>query len=157
MKPYHLTFSSVVRLLLFYGNIYQYTMLEVAKKQSIFSQWISWHCLEAPINILKAWKNFLLFNLNYFSIPLLLKTFFSPWHRYKVSYGKGFDFQRYLEAFFSNLIFRILGAIVRSFLIFIGLSVEVFIIFSGLIIFFGWLLLPVLLVFSFFFGIKVIF
>ena len=157
MKPYHLTFSLVVRLFLFCGNIYQYTMLEASKKQSIFSQWISWHFLEAPMNILKAWKNFLLFNLNYFSIFLLLKTFFSPWHRYKVSYGKGFDFQRYIEAFFSNLIFRILGAIVRSFLIFIGLSVEVFIVFSGIIIFFGWLLLPALLIFSFFFGIKVIF
>jgi len=125
--------------------------------QNIFFQWIFWQFFEVPKNILKAWRNFLKFNLNYFSIPLLLKTFFSPWRRYKVSYGKGFDFGRYFEALFSNLIFRILGAILRSFLIFIGLLVEFFIIFAGIIVFFGWLVLPALLIAGLIFGIKIIF
>ena len=124
--------------------------------QNIFFQWIFWQFFEAPGNILKAWRNFLLFNLNYFSIPLLLKTFFSPWRRYKVSYGKGFDIGRYFEALFSNLIFRTLGAILRSFLIFIGLLVEFFIIFTGAILFFGWLILPALLIAGLIFGFKII-
>jgi len=124
--------------------------------QNIFFQWIFWQFFEAPGNILKAWRNFLLFNLNYFSIPLLLKTFFSPWRRYKVSYGKGFDIGRYFEALFSNLIFRTLGAILRSFLIFIGLLVEFFIIFTGAILFFGWLILPVLLIAGLIFGFKIL-
>ena len=88
---------------------------------------------------------------------MLLRTFFSPWRRYKWSYGKGFDARRYVEVFFSNLISRILGAIVRSFLIAAGLAVEVFIIFSGLIAFLGWLLLPLLLIWGFVFGLRVIF
>ena len=130
-------------------------MAEVTKPQNIFSQWVFWQFFEMPRNILKAWRNFLLFNLNYFSIPLLLKTFFSLWRRYKWSYGKGFDIKRYLEAFFSNLISRTLGAILRSFLIFIGLLAEIFIIFAGIIIFLGWFVLPVLLIGGLIFGFKV--
>jgi len=132
-------------------------MIEVTKKQNVFSQWVSWQFFDVPKGIFKAWINFLKFNLNYFSILLLLKTLFSPWRRYRVSYGKGFDIGRYFSAFFSNLIFRTLGAILRSFLIFIGLLVEVFIIFVGLILFFLWLLLPVLLVWGLILGIQVLF
>ena len=89
-------------------------------------------------------------------MPLLLKTFFSPWRRYQASYGKGFDLGKYFEAFLSNLIFRSLGAFLRSFLIVGGLLVEVFILFTGTVIFFTWLILPALLIAGFLFGIKII-
>jgi hypothetical protein len=124
--------------------------------QNIVFQWISWQFFEVPREVLKAWKNFLKFNLNYFSTPLLIKTFFSHWRRYKWSYGKGFDIGRYLEAFFSNLISRTLGAIMRSILIFIGLLAEVFIFFAGAIVFISLLILPFLLLAGFVFGIKVL-
>lgn len=127
------------------------------KMQNIALQYLIWQFFDAPKNILLVWKNFLSFNLNYFSVPQLLKTFFSPWKRYRVSYGKGFDVGRYLEAFISNLIFRILGAIMRSFLIIFGLVAEVFIIIIGLIVFFGWILLPAFLIWGFIFGVKTIF
>jgi len=125
--------------------------------ENVFLQYLFWQFLEMPGNILKAWKNFLKFNLNYFSIPLLLKTLFSPWRRYRMSYGKGFDIGRYFTAFFSNLIFRILGAIMRVFLIIIGLLVEIFLIFAGIIIFFGWIALPALLIVGLIFGFKILF
>jgi len=124
--------------------------------QNIISQWILWQFFEVPKELLKAWKNFLLFNLNYFSVPLLLKTLFSPWRRYKVSTGKGLDLGRFFEAVFSNLIFRLLGAIMRGFMIILGLLTEIFIILAGITIFFGWLLLPVLLVWGFIFGIQIL-
>jgi len=132
-------------------------MAAISKSQNIFWQWVFWQFLEVPGNILKAWGNFLKFNLNYFSIPLLLKTFFSPWRRYRMAYGKGFDIGRYFSVFFSNLIFRLLGATLRIFLIFIGLLIEIFIIFAGLIVLFGWLVLPALLIVGLIFGFKIIF
>jgi len=52
------------------------------------------------------------------------------------------------------LISRILGAMVRSILIFIGIFSEILILIFGLIFFFGWLILPVLLTWGLFFGIK---
>ena len=125
--------------------------------QNIFLQYLGWQFWEMPKSILISWKNFLRFGLNYFSLPLLLKTFFSPWRQYKWSYGKGFDIGRYLEVFISNLISRTLGAVLRVFLIIIGILVEVFIIFAGMIIFFGWLILPALLIAGLIFGFKILF
>jgi len=124
--------------------------------QNIFFQYLCWQFLEVPGNILNAWRNFLKFNLNYFSISFLIKTLFSPWRRYRMSYGKGFDIGRYFTAIFSNLIFRLLGAIMRIILIIIGLLVEIFIIFAGVILFFGWLILPALLIAGLIFGFKII-
>ena len=115
-------------------------------KENIFFQRIFWHFFEVPKEILRIWKNFLLFNLNYFSIPLLLKTFFSPWRKYREYYNKGFDVGKFLETIFANIIYCTLGAMMRSFLIVIGLFSEVFIFLAGLIIFFGWIILPVVLI-----------
>lgn len=113
---------------------------------NIILEWFLWQFLEVPKLILKAWKNFLKFGSNYFSIPLLIKTLFSPWKRYRWFHPRGFDFWLYLETIFSNLIFRVLGAIVRSVLIIIGVFFEILIFFVGLFILLGWLILPFLLV-----------
>jgi len=83
----------------------------------ILIQYLSWHFFDVPKDILRGWKNFLKFGLNYFSISLLFKTLFSHWRKYRWFYPKGFDIGKYIEVFFSNLISRILGAILRIFLI----------------------------------------
>ena len=125
--------------------------------QNIFFQYLGWQFFDVPKKLIKVWKNFLLFNLNYFSIPLLIKTLFAPWRKYKVSYGRGFDIGKYFEALLSNLIFRILGAIIRIFLIIIGLFLEVLIIFAGIAVFLGWIAGPVILIYGLIFGFKVLF
>jgi len=123
----------------------------------IIPAWIEWHFFDVPKSILKTWRNFLVFNLNYFSIPLLIKTLFSPWRRYIWSYGRGFDLGRYVSTFFSNLISRFLGAFIRFILIFIGLFIEAFIFFAGIIVFLVWLILPLLIIWGFYFSFKVLF
>lgn len=125
--------------------------------QNIFFQYTIWQFWESPKNILLGWRNFLKFGLNYFSLPLLLKTLFSPWRRYSWSYGKGFDVKRYTEVFFSNLISRLLGAILRIFLIILGILFEVFIFLAGLIVLLVWLVLPLLLILGFYYGGKILF
>ena len=89
--------------------------------KNMLSEYLSWHFVKVPKDILMAFRNFLLFNFNYFSVFFLLKTLFAPWRKYKESYGRGFDFKRYFETFTFNLASRILGAIVRLIIILIGL------------------------------------
>ena len=113
---------------------------------NIFFQYLEWHFIDMPKVIFGAWKNFLKFNLAYFSISLLLKTFFSPWHHYRYSYGKGFDPKKYVEVFFSNIISRFIGAVMRTILIIVGIVLEVLIFFGGIIILVGWLIFPILLI-----------
>lgn len=74
-----------------------------------------------------------------------------------MSYGRGFDLGRYFEVFFSNLISRILGALMRSFLIAIGTLVEGLVFCAGIIMFFGWLFLPIISILSFILGLIVLF
>jgi len=114
--------------------------------QNILIQYLIWHFFDVPREILRAWRNFLKFNLNYFSVISLLKTLFSPWRRYTWSRGRGFSVSDYLEVLFSNFISRIIGAIMRSFLIFIGIFAEILIIFVGFFIFLGWFILPIILI-----------
>jgi hypothetical protein len=124
----------------------------------LLRQYLEWQFFETPRNILRAWRNFLKFNLNYFSIPLLLKTLFSHWRRYRWFYPRGgLQIGKWIETFFSNLISRAIGAIMRIILIFIGLLAEIFIFLIGLILFLGWLALPVLLIAGLIFGFKIIF
>lgn len=124
--------------------------------QSLIGQYFSWHFLEMPKNILAGWKNFLKFGLNYFSIPLLFRTLFSPWHKYVWFYPRGFDFGKYLEVFFSNLISRFIGMILRIFFIFFGVLTEIFILFLGIFFLFVWLILPLLLIAGLIFGFKLL-
>jgi hypothetical protein len=125
--------------------------------QNIFSLWFQWQFFDVPKGILRGWGNFLRFNLNYFSVPVLLKTFFSHWHKYRYSYGKGFAPARYFEVFIFNMMSRIIGAVLRTFFIIIGLLTEILIFFCGLVVFLGWLILPVILIAGFFYGFKLFF
>ncbi|MFH1582415.1 MAG: hypothetical protein ABIA08_01505 [bacterium] len=132
-------------------------MQKVVENKNILFQLIIWWLIETPSKIILAWKNFLLFNLNYFSVVLLLKTLFSPWRRYKSSYGGGFNIGKYIESFISNLIFRFLGAIFRSVLIIAGLVVEAFMLVVGFFILASWMIFPFIILGLFMFGIKLLF
>jgi len=123
---------------------------------SIFLQVIIWQFFDVPREILKAWKNFLWFNLNYFSIPILLKTYLSHWHKYHYPYGKIFEVWINIETFTFNMMSRIIGAILRTFLIILGMAIEILILIIGLIIFVGWFLLPIFLLVGFIFGITLL-
>ena len=131
-------------------------MQEIAKKQGILQQWLSWQFIYVPNGILQAWRNFLLFTFNYFSIPILLRTLFFYWRRYRYFYGRGFDLKRYFDAFTFNIISRVIGAIIRSIFIIIGVLAEMLVITGGLILFLGWFFLPFLIIGGLWLGIKLI-
>ncbi len=131
-------------------------MIEASPKKIIIFKFLIWHFFEVPKNLLKVLRNFLVFNFNYFSIPLLLKTFFAHWKKYREFYGRGFDPKRYARVFASNITSRVLGAIIRFFIIIIGLVSEIFIFISGILIFLIWLVLPILLIFLFYLGIDLL-
>ena len=82
-------------------------MILLVLKENILFEWLFWHFWEAPKGILKAWQNILAFNLEFFSIDLLFKTFFSPWRGFQWAYPENLDLAKYLGAVFSNLVFSI--------------------------------------------------
>ena len=124
---------------------------------NIVLQYLIWHFSDVPREILRAWQNCLKFNLNYWSLVSLLKTFFSPWRKYKWAYPRGFSFGIYAEVFISNLVSRTIGAILRVFFIIAGIITEIFVFIIGAVVFLGWLILPALLILTFLLGFRVFF
>jgi hypothetical protein len=100
---------------------------------------------------LKVYKNYILFALNYFSLPILLKSFFAPWRKYRWNYPKGFDIGEFFSTLISNAFSRVLGAIMRIVLIIVGAAFQVFVIFTGLIIFLLWIFIPFIVIAGFLF------
>ncbi|MBU3895832.1 hypothetical protein KKG36_00725 [Patescibacteria group bacterium] len=110
----------------------------------IFS-WLSWHFLEVPVFLLGVWKNYILCSANFFSTPLLLSTLFAPWRRYKWNYAtSGFNIGMVFETLLSNLISRILGAVVRLALIVIGVFFQLIVLIAGFLIILLWFFLPLI-------------
>jgi hypothetical protein len=123
----------------------------------MISALVSWYLVDSPKKIFEAWKNFLKFGLHYFSIPFLLKTFFSHWHKYSWQYPRSPNIGRILEVWISNQISRFIGMIARSFLILIGLIFEVLVLISGFLIFIFWFFLPIIWFLILVYGVKFLF
>lgn len=123
---------------------------------SIYVKFFSWYFIDSAGEIFKAWKNFLWFNLKYFSVEALLKTYFSPWKKYYSEYGKIFEVWKNIEILIFNGMSRVIGAILRTFLIVIGLFLELIIIILGIIILIGWLILPLALLAGLLFGLYLV-
>jgi hypothetical protein len=117
-------------------------MWQVVEKRNIFFSWMLWHYSCAIKDIYSGWKDLLLFNLHYFSIPFLFRTLFSPWRRYKFSFGRGFNISKIAEVIVFNAFSRLVGAFLRIIVICFGIITETFIFLMGIFTFFCWLILP---------------
>lgn len=104
--------------------------------------YILWHYTLAISDFFTIWKDIVWFTYNYFSIPLLLRTLFSPWKRLGEKRKGYFDFVYIIM----NLITRIYGAIFRIITILIGLIVVLFVIALGPIFLLLWIILPVVVI-----------
>jgi hypothetical protein len=120
--------------------------MEISQKQNIIISWFLWHFYEVPDFLIQVWRNYFLFGINYFSIHLLLKTFFSPWKRYGWKYPKGFDVGEFFNALVSNVFSRILGVLFRIILIVVGILGQIVILIAGAVAILLWVLIPFIIV-----------
>jgi len=132
-------------------------MKEVAIKKNILLLWIEWYYVDVPKGITRAWINFLLFNLHFFSISFLIKTLFSHWHKTMWYRERGFNLSRFFEIILSNTFSRAIGAMMRFFLISIGIIFEIFIFFIGIIVLLSWITMPFFIILFFIIGINYFF
>ncbi len=116
--------------------------MQQTKSQNIFITWLYWQFYEVPKFLLEVWQNYILFALNYLSLPLLLKSLFAPWRKYRWNYPRGFDAGEFVSTLISNGFSRFLGCLMRIVLIIFGIIFQVFVIFAGLAILLLWILIP---------------
>ncbi|MGC9031172.1 MAG: hypothetical protein ACP5H7_00100 [Minisyncoccia bacterium] len=123
-------------------------------KNNLFFQLIYWHFFVMPRNIIKAFFNFFWFNLYHYSVSQNIKTYFSYWKNFKGDYGRGLNLNRYFEAFSTNIISRVIGAILRTFIILFAFILEIFIFLGLIITLFIWLFLPLFIFLLIYIAIK---
>lgn len=103
---------------------------------------LEWYFLEIPQKIKKIWDNYLWFFSRYFGLADLAREFLAPWKGIKFTREKQiFEMGDALSAAFGNLFSRIIGAAMRSFLLFWGLLVELLALAAGILAYIVWLAL----------------
>ncbi|MGA1049202.1 MAG: hypothetical protein ACO3UU_14440, partial [Minisyncoccia bacterium] len=106
---------------------------------------IKWYFFEIPIQIVKQVYKYILVISKIYSFTFLLKTLFSPWKNQSYTYPKkGFDINRILEIWTSNMVSRVVGALVRFFTILTGIVILGLTGILGGLILFIWVTYPVL-------------
>lgn len=121
---------------------------------NVFIKYLYWQLIITPKKVLFILKNYLVFGLDFFSIKETLRSLFSPWRRYLWDYGRGFDFARYFEVFLSNIITRIIGFIMRLFLIVFFIIYEIVVLGLGIIIFLASIIYPFFFIVAIIYGFK---
>lgn len=114
--------------------------------ENILISWLGWQFVKVPKFLLEAWQNYIYFALDYFSLPILLKSFFAPWRKYRWNYPRGFDLVEFFNTLVSNAISRVLGALVRVVLIVAGILFQIFVLLAGAAVFLFWILVPFIIV-----------
>lgn len=124
----------------------------------LIGNYFLWHYGYAFIGMFRIWSNFFWFFYHFFSIPVLIRTLFSPWKKMREEReSAGFSIQGIFSILVVNTIMRIIGFLFRVVLIAIGIISIIFVFFAGVIVFIVWILAPVLMLLSFVSGIIFLF
>ncbi|MEK7520331.1 MAG: hypothetical protein AAB581_03785 [Patescibacteria group bacterium] len=116
-----------------------------------------WLFYESTMHAVAAWLFFVRTVLRLFSVPLLVRTFVDPWHRYWYGYPKQLDFAMIFQAFFGNLMSRVIGMILRTFFIIMGCAIAVVVGAIGAACIMFWMVLPFVSLFFIYMGFMLIF
>ena len=84
---------------------------------------------------LRAWINIHWFLYHYFSVPVLLRSFFAPFHRLRERRMRGFDLEDWASVIAVNVLMRFVGMIVRSVFLLLALASELLLLLSGAVLF----------------------
>ncbi len=108
--------------------------------------YLYWHYTRGITELSKNLLNFLIFELNFFSVKDLLLTLFAPFQRLRESYGNSIvDFESIASAFVVNTLMRIIGFIVRSVILIVAFIVLLISTLLVPVLLILWLVLPFLL------------
>lgn len=121
---------------------------------SLIPFYTKWHYTEGLKNLFNNWKNFIVFTLHFFSLGFLFKTWFAPFGRLDEKYKKDFDLEAFFETLVVNTLMRIVGFVLKTFVIVIGLFVLLLVTISGPVVFILWMFMPFVVFFTFIFGMN---
>ncbi|OGZ58307.1 MAG: hypothetical protein A3B96_01760 [Candidatus Spechtbacteria bacterium RIFCSPHIGHO2_02_FULL_43_15b] len=124
----------------------------------LFFNYLYWHYVIAPVEIVKLLKNYSIATSRKFLIFGHLKTLFYPWHRLRVSdVAKPKNITDRVANVAVEAYIRLVAAIIRMTVVLFGVTVQITILFLFIVIFLAWLMWPALVFISLAKGITIIF
>ncbi len=115
-------------------------------QRSFIFSYFSWHYSRAFADIWNTCTNYIWAVWHFFSVPILTRTFFAPWRKMDVEYGKGFDLENFIGPFIVNTLMRLVGMIFRVVIICVGLVCIVALFLLGIAVTAVWIFLPIIFV-----------
>jgi hypothetical protein len=111
----------------------------------LFGAYFVWHYGRGLADMFGVFGNLNWFLFHFFSIPVLLRTFFSPFQRLSERYGGNIlDLGYMLGSFAVNVVMRLVGMVLRTFVILAGCIVLLAALSAEACIFVLWFFLPLL-------------
>ena len=123
----------------------------------ILASYVTWHYGMALRSGVLLFNNFLIFLFHFFSVSLLLKTYFSKFGRLGERYKRGLNLESLLSTFLINTLMRVVGAVVRTIFILLGLVSIAVTIVLGVTAFLVWIFFPLVIFVSFVLGLTLVF
>lgn len=123
---------------------------------SIIPQYITWHYTKSMKDFLSLWSRLFWFVAFFFSFKDLFKTFFSPFARLNETYKKGFNLGDFMSTLVVNILMRIVGVLIRTCIILLGLISFILAAVLGAVLFIIWITLPLGIAYLVFMGIKIL-
>ena len=108
-------------------------------------RYLIWHYTKGVEDLIRVSLNLIWFLYNFFSISILFRTLFMPWERLTERAGRGSSVEQWAEALVTNVIMRIVGAIVRLSTIIFGILTLLCAWIIAITLFIMWILLPFIL------------
>lgn len=113
---------------------------------SLFLRYIGWHYSRALIEFWQNVKTLFWFAGHFFSIEILLKTFFQPWKRLNEEKGSAAGgLEDWFGRFVINTLMRFIGIVCRSSILFMAVISFLILAVSSVGLFLVWLALPFLI------------
>lgn len=117
---------------------------------SVAKNYLVWHYSTAYADMFSVWLNYLWFVNHLFSVPDVLRSWFSPFKRLEEERGSLLTHpQEFFASLFVNLIMRLVGTIIRTALLLIALACFVTVLIGGILFFVLWTVLPLVVVLLF--------
>lgn len=124
----------------------------------VVSHYFLWHYSIALVRFTSIYRDLVFFVADFFSLPILLKSFLAPWRRLSEPYPEDkFNISEILAVFVVNSLMRLVGIIMRAFIIVIGLVALVVIIILYPVLLVLWLALPLAIVILLAAGFRLLF
>ncbi len=112
--------------------------------QIFVMDFLPWVLVEEPRNILRAYREYASAFLDILSIPFLLRTLVSPWKGITEEMPSIVAWDKFLQAFFVNLVTRMIGMVIRLLAIILSLVMQMLLFALFLVLFVGWFIFPLI-------------